>query len=59
MPATKKSRPPAKIGSLQEAVESGLATLPRTFLEKQISKKLKAQMATPPEGSHAKWRSTC
>lgn len=47
---TKKSRNPAKIGLLQEAVETGLAALPHTFLEKQISKKLKEQMATPPEG---------
>lgn len=46
----RKSLQPAKIGSLQEAVETGLAALPHAFLEKQISKKLKEQMAKPPEG---------
>jgi hypothetical protein len=50
MATKKKTRRPAKMGSLQEAVETGLAALPHTFLEKQISKKLKDQMGTPPEG---------
>jgi hypothetical protein len=50
MAAKKKLRYPVKTGSLQEAVETGLAALPLTFLEKQITKRLKGQMATPPEG---------
>jgi hypothetical protein len=36
--------------TLQQAVEDGLATLPVTFLEHQILKKLKQQMASPPKG---------
>jgi hypothetical protein len=50
MANTKSSRNSAKISSLQEAVETGLAALPRAFLEKQISKKLKEQITAPPEG---------
>src|ERR1700748_2347544 len=46
----KKAQNPAKIGSLQKAMETGLATLPNAFLEHQISKKLKEQMDTPPAG---------
>ena len=36
--------------SLQQAVEDGLANLPVTFLEHQISKKLKQQIVKPPKG---------
>jgi hypothetical protein len=36
--------------SLQQAFEDGLANLPVTFLEHQISKKLKQQIVRPPKG---------
>jgi len=46
----RKSRNGPKAGSLQEAVEIGLAGLPTVFLEHHISKKLKEKMGAPPEG---------
>jgi hypothetical protein len=36
--------------TLQQAVEDGLASIPVTLLEHQISKKLKQQTAKPPKG---------
>src|SRR5208283_5900973 len=45
----RKSRNAPKAGSLQEAVEIGLAGLPTVFLEHHISKKLKEKMDAPPE----------
>ncbi len=36
--------------TLQQAVEDGLANIPLAFLEHQISKKLKSQIARPPKG---------
>lgn len=50
MRKARKSRNVTKTGSLQEAVEIGFATLPATFLEHQISKKLKETMTAPPKG---------
>ena len=46
----KKARTPAKVGSLQAAVEEGLSVLPLTYLEQQIEKKLRKQMTEPPSG---------
>ncbi len=50
MAKLKKSRTPPKFGSLQAAVEDGLAALPLTYLENQIHRKLQQQVTKPPSG---------